>query len=126
MTSHGMRHGRERGASAVEAAIVTPVVFAMIFGIVYISVTSTHRQRMAMIDKGIDPGGLVRKEIPYRSLRNGMFMVAIGLGLLAGQVTAPMFGEAQDSPLPHFVYMLVFGGIALIAHHFIVRRKQQG
>lgn len=100
--------------------------FAMIFGIVYISVTSWHRQRMAMIDKGIDPGGFVRKEIPFRGLRNGMFMLAIGLGLLMGHATAPMSDPAEDNPLSYFIGMLVFGGIALIAHHFIVRRKQQG
>lgn len=100
--------------------------FAMIFGIVYISITSRHRQRMLMIEKGIDPGGFGQKELPFRGLRNGMFMVAVGLGLFVGQVTAPMFGEAQESPLPHFIFMLVFGGAALVAHHFIVRRKQQG
>jgi len=38
--------------------IIIPITFfAMIFGIVYVVVTARHRQRMALIEKGMDPGG---------------------------------------------------------------------
>lgn len=41
---------------ATEVLLPT-ALFAMIFGIVYVVTTARHRQRMAMIDKGMDPGG---------------------------------------------------------------------
>lgn len=107
--------------------IVIPLaMFAMIFGIVYISVTSKHRQRMAMIDKGMDPGNLAEKDSPFRSLRNGMFLAAVGIGLLIGRALEPLFQKSveDDNPLSYFISILICGGIALIAHHFIAAKKQ--
>jgi len=114
------------------AEVFIPVtLFAMVFGIVYVSVTARHRQRMAMIDKGMDPGNLMDREVPMRGLRNGLFLLGIGLGLLFGHfMEKAMYGHLpvseEDYPLPYFICVLVFGGAALIAHHLIVRRKQQG
>lgn len=112
--------------------VLVPIaLFAMIFGCVYIGVMSKHRQRMAMIDKGMDPGNLNEREVPMRGLRNGLFLVGIGLGLFFGYVmdqvmlaNSPEMGE--DNSLPYFIMVLLFGGLALVAHHLIVRRKQQG
>ena len=114
------------------AEVLIPVtLFAMVFGIVYVSVTARHRQRMAMIDQGMDPGNLMDREVPMRGLRNGLFLLGIGLGLLCGHfMERAMYGalpeEQGNNPLPYFICVLVFGGAALIAHHLIARRKQQG
>lgn len=114
-----------------EEILVPIAMFAMIFGIIYISVTAKHRQRMAMIDKGMDPGNLNEKAIPFRDLRNGLFLVGIGLGLFFGYLMAQMMqsndpNASTDNPLPYFIMVALFGGASLVAHHLIVRRKQQG
>lgn len=111
--------------------LVPLALFAMIFGIVYISVTARHRQRMAMIEKGMDPGNLAAKEVPYRNLRNGLFMMAVGLGLFLGYLMDTHMvgygpdGDMGDTPLPYFIMVLLCGGLALVAHHVIVSRKQK-
>ena len=110
--------------------VILPLMFAAIFGIVYITVASRHRQRMAMIEKGLDPGNLNGREIPFRGLRNGMFMMAVGLGLFLGYLMDTHMvgygpdGDMGDTPLPYFIMVLLCGGLALVLHHFIVRRKQ--
>lgn len=112
--------------------VIFPFMFLMIFGIIYVTVTARHRQRMAMIDKGMDPGGLRDREVPMRGLRNGLFMIGVGLGLFFGyllDVNMPsngLDGDMGDSPLPYLIMVLLFGGLALVTHHLIVRRKQQG
>jgi len=112
--------------------LVPIALFAMIFGCVYVGVMAKHRQRIAMIEKGLDPGNLNAKEVPFRSLRNGMFMMAVGLGLFLGYLMdshMPQYGvngDIGDTPLPYFIMVLPCGGLALVIHHFIVRRKQQG
>ena len=59
--------------------VLIPIaMFALIFGCVYISVTSKHRQRMAMIEKGMDPGNLKDGDNAFPSLRNGLFLFGIG------------------------------------------------
>lgn len=112
--------------------LVPIAMFAMVFGIVYVVSTSKHRQRMAMIDKGMDLGMLKEKEVPFRTLRNGLVLVAAGVGLFLGYLLDTHMagygvdGDMGDTPLPYFMMVILCVGIALIAHHFIVSRKQQG
>lgn len=110
--------------------ILVPIsLFAMIFGCVYIGVTSKHRQRMALIEKGMDPKLLFEK---FRNLRNGMLMMGIGLGLFFGYLIdmntagSGTNGDIGDTPLPYAMMILLCGGAALIGHHFLVRDKQEG
>lgn len=113
--------------------IIVPIaLFAMIFGIIYLAVSSRHRQRMAMIEKGMDVGSMKEKEVPFRTLRNGLVLVAAGLGLFLGYLLDTHMvgygpdGDMGDTPLPYFMMVILCVGIALISHHFIVSRKQQG
>jgi hypothetical protein len=128
-TNRNNQHSMSTPATEV---LVPVALFAMTFGIVYILATARHRQRMAMIDKGMDPGGLRDREVPMRGLRNGLFMIGLGLGLFFGYImdinmpSNGLDGDMGDSPLPYFIMVLLFGGLALVTHHLIVRRKQQG
>ncbi|MBL0043043.1 MAG: hypothetical protein IPP33_01105 [Flavobacteriales bacterium] len=109
--------------------LIPIALFAGIFGCVYIVVTSKHRQRMAMIEKGMDLGNLSPKDLAFRNLRNGLVLLGVGLGLFLGylmDVNMPqsgMDGDMGDTPLPYFIMVLLCAGAALIAHHFIVRKK---
>jgi hypothetical protein len=107
--------------------------FAMAFGIVYISVTARHRQRMAMIEKGMVPGdlGADRSHGGRLTLKFGLLMVGIGLGILMGYglswvMPAPPspYDQDPDNPVPYFFSILFCGGLALIADHFIAARKR--
>lgn len=105
-------------------------LFAAIFGIVYVTITANHRQRMAMIEKGMAPNDMNAKEVPLKGLRNGMLMMAVGLGLYLGYLmdsTMPQYGmngDMGDTPLPYFIMVLLCGGLSLVLHYFIARRKQ--
>ena len=126
------RNNQQPMSTPATEVLVPVALLAMTFGIVYVSTTARHRQRMAMIDKGMDPGGFRDQEVPMRGLRNGLFMIGVGLGLFFGYImdinmpSNGSDGDMGDSPLPYFIMVLLFGGLALVAHHLIVRRKQQG
>lgn len=129
MASYGRKQTRR--TMFLEEVLIPIALFATIFGIVYITVTSRHRQRMAMIEKGMDLGDLKDKEVPFRNLRNGLFMMAVGLGLFLGYLMDTQMvgfgpdGDMGDTPLPYFIMVLLCGGLALVAHHIIVSRKQK-
>lgn len=108
-------------------------LFAMVFGIVYISVTARHRQRMAMIEKGMDPGNLMGPRIHGRSLtlKFGLLMVGIGVGVLLGYALSWVmpphpspYEQDPDNPVPYFFSILFCGGLALIADHLIAAKKR--
>ncbi|MBP6313683.1 MAG: DUF6249 domain-containing protein [Flavobacteriales bacterium] len=107
--------------------LVPLIVFSALFGIVYIAVTAKHRQRMAMIEKGLMSAEPTKRTDPFQSLKMGMVGIGVGVGLLSGYFfqTYGMI-DGEDNPLPYFVMVAIFGGLALIWHFFIVQRKQRG
>ena len=112
-------------------ALVSIVLFISMFGILYVLINSRHRQRMAMIEKGLDLNAGSPVEV-HKPLRNGMVMAGAGLGLFLGYLMDTYMpgygpdGDMGDTPLPYFMMILLCSGAALIVYHIIVRRKQQG
>lgn len=105
--------------------IIAP--FATAFGIIYIIFSTRHRERMNMIDKGMDPQIAKPTPDPLRSLRNGLLFLGIGLGLVAGWLFHQhAMDPTQDTPLPYIAGPAIFAGIALIIFYLGFGRKQQG
>ncbi len=105
--------------------LVPLIVFASLFGVVYIIVSARHRQRMAMIEKGITPADMMERKDPYRSLKSGLVGIGVGIGLLLGYLFQTyVMVNADDNPLPYFIMVTICGGIALIIHHKMVRSKE--
>ncbi|MBL7986231.1 MAG: hypothetical protein JNM91_14590 [Flavobacteriales bacterium] len=113
--------------------IILTTLFAAIFGIVYIIVTARHRQRMALIEKGMDPGNWSAGEKSGRSytLKFGLLMVGIGVGILMGYglswVMPPHpspYDEDPGNPVPYFFSILLCGGAALIIDHVLARKRK--
>jgi len=103
------------------------IPFGTLFGILYLHYTTRHRERMGMIDKGMDPQ--IAKPAPdgRRAMRNGLLMVGIGLGLLAGWlIQHGLLGPESDNPLPFFIGVAICGGAALMAYYQFYGRKHEG
>jgi hypothetical protein len=91
--------------------------FAMVFGIRYLS----NKEKMAMIERGIDPG--IRKQTapqPFLSLKFGLLLVGLGLGiLLALFVVMQNHLREEDATAVYFGSISIFGGLGLIASYAI-------
>ena len=108
-------------------AIIVPCTMA--FGIVYIIYTTRHRERMNMIDKGMDPGVQERAPEVHKSLRNGLLWVGIGIGLMVGWLFKTyVMGPVDDdsSALPLLIGAAIFGGLSQVLYYVRIGRKQQG
>ena len=115
-----------------EDILIPLIFFSSVFGIIYVIVTARHRQRMAMIEKGVDPklfvgsgprsnnGGAV-------ALAMGMLMLGVGVGIALGWVADRLINGPNwgDTPGPYFVACLVCGGVALILYHRIMEKKRK-
>jgi hypothetical protein len=98
---------------------------ATIVGYTYF--TNRHKERMAMIEKGLKPAdykGLVfslgTKADPLGSLKWGLLAVFIGVGFFTG-LAMNEFAHFQKSF--SVALMIIFGGLGLIAFYFIASRK---
>jgi hypothetical protein len=98
--------------------------FAMVFGIVYLSVTSRNRERMAMIEKGADPTLFeARKKAGTGGvMKLGLFLLGIGFGILVAYFLVAAAGMDEDTAYPAMIF--IFGGLALIGS-YIWQQKQE-
>lgn len=98
--------------------------FAMIFGLRYFD----NKERMSMIEKGIDPGIRRRRTPnPLVSLKWGLVLTGIGLGLLtAFCITAYALNTSEDQSVPiYFGLIGIGGGLGLIVSYFFEKRVPQ-
>ncbi len=95
---------------------------ALVFGIRYMS----NKEKMAMIERGIDPGIAKSRPSapkPFLSLKFGLLMVGLGLGLLLAMLTS-MLGKLEDEQAVavYFGCLSVFGGLGLILSYVIEKK----
>ncbi len=107
-------------------AIVFPI--AMGFGCVYIYYTTRHRERMSMIERGMDPDSTKPASEPNKILRNGLLWTGIGVGLLAGwmfkhYLMGPV--EEEHSALPLLIGAAIFGGLSQVIYYLRFARRPQ-
>ncbi|WP_316819567.1 DUF6249 domain-containing protein [Pedobacter gandavensis] len=102
--------------------ILVPITFflsttALIFGWRYM----VSREKMAMIERGMEPG-LARPRpsapMPFVSLKFGLLLVGLGLGLIVALFTVRATGiEEEEGVAVYFGCLSIFGGIGLIVSY---------
>jgi predicted MFS family arabinose efflux permease len=94
-----------------------------IFGIAYVFLMTRHRERKAMIERGVDPSIFAEKDSPIpTTLKFGMLFVGVALGILLGDMLYPNCGLEEGTAYSSMI--LLCGGISLIAN-FIIERKME-
>lgn len=105
--------------------ILVPIaIFGAIFGIIYVIVSARNRERMAMIEKGIDPKEFMTKKIssPYTIIKWALLLVGLGLGLFFGSILEA-YTDIPEEP-GYFAGALLFGGLGLVLAFFITRKGE--
>jgi hypothetical protein len=101
--------------------IISLGFFAMIFGIVYLY----KRERMAMIERGMDPRRYKPQSAPYQNLKWGMLLMGAGVGLfLAFLLDRTVFASTHDeNEAIYFALIAVCGGLGLLASYRIEKKE---
>jgi hypothetical protein len=101
--------------------IISVGLFAMIFGIVYLY----KRERMAMIERGMDPRRYKQRSAPYQNLKWGLLLIGAGVGLfLAYTLDRTVFSRTEDDNVAiYFALIAIFGGLGLFAS-FRIEKKE--
>ncbi len=103
------------------AFLVPMSFFALIFGIIYLH----SREKMAMIERGMDPRINRPKTWLYVTLKWGSFLIGVGVGLLLSfmlEETAFKNIEGDGIVAVYFGNILIFGGLGLIASYLIEKK----
>lgn len=93
--------------------------FGMIFGIRYL----VSKERMAMIERGINPNEGQSAPKPFLSLKFGLLLVGLGLGLLVALLTVVILHPAENNAVAvYFGFISIFGGLGLICSYLVEKK----
>ena len=96
-------------------------VFGGGFGVMYLFFSTRHKERMAMIEKGVSAELFNKSDKARSALKFGMLLIGVGLGLFAGYILDEYAGMPE--PLPYFAMIGLFGGAALVAYYRMFAEK---
>src|SRR6195952_5886083 len=101
--------------------IISLGFFAMIFGVIYLA----KRERMAMIERGMDPRRYKQTSAPYQTLKWGLLLIGAGVGLfLAFTLDHTIFASTRDeNEAIYFALIAICGGGGLFAS-FRIEKKE--
>lgn len=102
----------------MEGIFVPLSFFLAIFAILYVYWTTRTKERLALIDKGADASIFKSESSKYALLKWGIFLIGAAIGVITGYALANLVNEV----VAFFTMIFFFGGIGLIAAHFVVRK----
>jgi hypothetical protein len=93
--------------------------FALIFGIRYL----INKEKMALIERGINPREGESAPKPFLSLKYGLLLVGFGIGLLVSLFTVLQTQIDKDNAVAlYFGFLGIFGGLGLICSYAIEKK----
>ncbi len=95
--------------------LIPATIFATIYGIVYLLIR--RKERMALLDRGLDPMSFEKKSDDFSSLKYGLLFTGIGLGLILANILVST--GVMDREAAYFSLVSLFGGIALILDYIL-------
>ena len=116
------------GIIAIISIFALPVITAMV--LIYKKLSSVHKERMGMIQQGIiPPNEPKRKSTPnrYRSLRNGIILIGLGIGFIVGILGTNYLIIGEDNPFLFVIASTVlFLGIGYTVFFLITKDSYNG
>ena len=112
---------------AVVSIFALPLITALV--LIFKKVDTVHKERMGLIQQGIIPPKITKKkENPnrYTSLRNGIILVAIGIGVTVGIICTETLVFAESEPfLFTTASTILFLGIGYLVFFMITRNTKE-
>ncbi|MFN8355129.1 MAG: DUF6249 domain-containing protein [Spirosomataceae bacterium] len=103
--------------------LVSIAAIAAIFGILYVIFLTRHRERMALMEKGLSPRDFNNpNSILSATLRYGLLLIGIAIGIMLGNTVARLFDVPRQGAF--IAMMFLFGGISLIVSYLIEKRAK--
>ena len=98
--------------------------FGTTFGLVFYYLHTRHKQRLAMLEKGVDPKTFYPKPTAnkYSSLKWSLLLIGVAIGLFFAAVLDSSTDLEEGA---QFAMVLLFGGLGLLTYFFIVKNNDE-
>jgi hypothetical protein len=105
--------------------IIFVSITGLILGVIYLR--NRNQERMKILEKGADPS-ILKSEIRRggkESLKFGIFLIAIALGIIVGSLIANYTYIFPESAVAYFSSIFLFGGLSLLIVQFIGNKNDK-
>ncbi len=102
----------------MEGIFVPLAFFLALFAILYVYWTTRTKERLALIDKGLDASVFKTGCNKFALLKWGIVLIFAAIGVFTAHLLAQVINEVAA----HFSMILFFGGIGLIVAYFITNK----
>lgn len=109
--------------------IIFIALFSVVFGIAYLYFSTRNRERLALIDKGVDASvflkGRERTQPFWKVLivNMALLLMGIGAGVMLGGLLGQVAGVEWDIAMPGSIFLLA--GTGLLIGFFITRKMDR-
>ncbi len=105
--------------------ILVPItLFIGVFTMIIFLRKYENEERMAMIEKGINPGSVNKQRVnPSGTLRFALLAIGAGIGLLVGSVLENTMRFEEG--IAYTAMVLLFGGLGLLTSYLIQLRQDE-
>lgn len=111
----------------MEVAIVFMFLFAIIFGIFYLFFSTRNKERLALIEKGVDAKIFMQGERKKTTLTGrivilnlALLLMGIGLGIFLGLIIDTYTSINEDAVYPAMIFLMA--GVGLFAGFNITKK----
>ncbi|MCD2259860.1 DUF6249 domain-containing protein [Psychroserpens luteolus] len=108
---------------AVALLFLTSVI--LIVSLFYIITNTRHKERMALIEKNLDPKTYLINQFMPQTLRAGMLLTGVGFGFLIALLLDEYILTSVDNPAIYAGSILLFGGLGLLLFYKINKKKEE-
>ena len=114
----------------METVVAFIALFATVFGIMYVYYTTRHKERIALIEKGVDASLFVSNSEGKKSifkwskftLKVGMLFMGVAVGILVGAIMSNANILDAHANFPAMIFF--FGGLSLVLFYVIDKRDK--
>lgn len=97
---------------------------AIVLGIYY-TVKARNKERMALIEKGVDISEIYRKKENRKGFfKFGMILIGIAIGMVFAVILSQI--NLMPDVAAYFSMILLFGGISILVANYLIAQKKIG
>ena len=116
---------------AILSTVALPIIVGSI--LIFNKINSTHKERMGLIKQGIIPPVAPKRKPEkqstpnrYVSLRNGIILISLGIGFIAGFLGIKYLVIGEDNPFFFLAASIVlFLGIGFLVFYLITKNVKE-
>jgi len=105
----------------MEGIFVPLAFFLALFAILYVYWTTRTKERLALIEKGVDASVFKSGCSKYVLVKWGIFLIFAATGVFTAHLLSQVFNEVAA----YFTMILFFGGIGLLVAYVVTNKLEK-